>query len=497
MTDIATRSSDDEKPFRGFEPITGNYVYCPNQFFDVCLPNCSRGVVRIVGYVLRQTLGFVDRRGQPIAETFELPHSQLIAEAGVGHDAIRESIDAAIEAGFLVCRQNPRPNIRHQPSQSGCYGLRWADHDQPYTIDPKNFSGFFSGEGNRTPIPNAFFDRVLNHERLAVVKVVGSILRHTVGYHTKFGRRAEAPLSYSYLQRYANIRSRATLSDAIQHATEADYILCVQPGSVGPKVDQRRAATYAVKWLGADKSDACSPESEPADHSENRTSETIRKTNQQHSDKRTRSTPKNKPAKHSENCTTERTLANDKLKQHHKEADADESVVAGLVREYHRLRFGVGECKPKPHELKHAVELLTTNSIAALTELLPEVVRLVEQNYGGEDLYFGAAVPYFAVAARKYRQTEQTRSAVQQNGPNLQAVIDVETTERERRRVRRDELLARWRKLPADEQRQLRQQAIDQAQSDTVRRTLLRQHDLDSPASEVLEAMDITPEPSR
>ena len=36
-----------------FQHLTANFIYCPNQFLDVCLPHSSRGVVRLVGYLLR------------------------------------------------------------------------------------------------------------------------------------------------------------------------------------------------------------------------------------------------------------------------------------------------------------------------------------------------------------------------------------------------------------------------------------------------------------
>ena len=50
-------------PFQGFEPLTANFIYCPNQFFDVCLPHCSRGAVRFVAYLLLRTLGWRDENG--------------------------------------------------------------------------------------------------------------------------------------------------------------------------------------------------------------------------------------------------------------------------------------------------------------------------------------------------------------------------------------------------------------------------------------------------
>ena len=53
------------KTFVGFALPTSNTTYTPNQFFDVCLPHSSRGVVRLVGYLIRKTLGWCDEQGRP------------------------------------------------------------------------------------------------------------------------------------------------------------------------------------------------------------------------------------------------------------------------------------------------------------------------------------------------------------------------------------------------------------------------------------------------
>lgn len=51
--------------FHNFKPPTSNTTYTPNQFFDVVIPHFSRGVVRIVAYLLRKTLGLVRREWKP------------------------------------------------------------------------------------------------------------------------------------------------------------------------------------------------------------------------------------------------------------------------------------------------------------------------------------------------------------------------------------------------------------------------------------------------
>ena len=109
--------------------------------------------------------------------------------------------------------------------------------------------GFFAGEGHRTPIPNSFFDSVVKTEALSVVKVVGAVLRHTVGYQNQFGgRRQVAPLSYSYILEYTNLSDRTTLSQAIQHAIATGYIRCVQKGGIDSQTSKRRPSMYAVRW---------------------------------------------------------------------------------------------------------------------------------------------------------------------------------------------------------------------------------------------------------
>ena len=57
--------------FSGFKPPTSNTTYTPNQFFDVVVPNFSRGVVRIVAYLIRKTLGWCDANGNPQEEQIQ------------------------------------------------------------------------------------------------------------------------------------------------------------------------------------------------------------------------------------------------------------------------------------------------------------------------------------------------------------------------------------------------------------------------------------------
>src|SRR5207244_401495 len=125
------------------------------------------------------------------------------------------------------------------------------DEDGEYIKDPKRFKGFFAGESNRTYIPNQFFDQVIRNEVLAVVKIVGSVIRFSIGFQNKWGhRRQQISLSYQDIQNYSHIRNRGSLSDALTAALNGNYIQRVQDGYFDPNGGlHSRAATYALKWL--------------------------------------------------------------------------------------------------------------------------------------------------------------------------------------------------------------------------------------------------------
>ncbi len=63
----------------------------------------------------------------------------------------------------------------HKPAVTALYELKWV-RGREYVKDPARFQGFFEGEGNRTDIPNQFFDLLIPIEPLSVIKVVGAIM---------------------------------------------------------------------------------------------------------------------------------------------------------------------------------------------------------------------------------------------------------------------------------------------------------------------------------
>lgn len=454
-----------DQQFAGFEPPTANFIYCPNQFFDLCLPNYSRNVSRLVGCLLYKTLGWLDKNGEPIEQNISLSYRDIITDAGISRGAIRTAIDQAISAGFIACTQQGRRRAQGEAGQTARYALRWTT-DSEYVTDAKTFHGFYAGDGHRTPIPNAFFDRVLPTERLAVIKVVGTVLRHTVGYQNQFGgRRSQAPLSYSYIQRYANLRGRANLSSAVRHATDVGYIRCVEKGCVAPSSTKRKPATYAVKWLEEAQSGPIGSKKKPVD------SERFRNGTSNGSER--------KPAERFKKGTKEKTVTNDTLKQQ----DMPPAVAAENFQSY-LLLIDAG------FDERTAVELSQSRGFEEIQRQinwlkqrnpsenpLGMVRRAIEENW---------AKPPTVTASEK-EQAARKRAKQQQAE---QAVEDARAAEQKRhRRERRQALLSRWQTLTIAERQEHHRSAIQNAASDTLRRRLRSHVHLDAPPIETLDAM--------
>tara|TARA_R110001592_G_scaffold247766_3_gene509890 strand:- start:31 stop:1923 length:1893 start_codon:yes stop_codon:yes gene_type:complete len=235
--------------FQGYPAPTSNTTYTPNQFFDVVLRHSSRGCVRLVGYMVRKVLGWSDAEGNPQEPQVVVSYNQLIREAGISRGAIGPAIEEAVSNRFIRCIREGRASGRRQTAISALYELSWDDCGE-YIKDPASFQGFFAGNGNLTYIPNAFFDYTVPNEPLAIIKVVGAIIRHTIGFQTKFGfRRQQIEMSFTHLQRVTGIASRRSLNDAIQNSIKNQHIQRITDGFFDIDAGKgSRPATYGVKW---------------------------------------------------------------------------------------------------------------------------------------------------------------------------------------------------------------------------------------------------------
>jgi len=237
-----------EQAFPGFEPLTSNYLYCPNQFFDVCLPNCSRGAVRIVAYMLRETLGWLDKYGNPRRQEIKVSYRDLIEKAGVSRGAIGPALKEVIDGGFITCVQTGHAKSAGQSAQTAEFVLRW-DLTEVYAKAFQDFNGFYTGEGYRTPVPNRFFDSIIRNESLSVTKVVGTVIRHTIGYQNQFGgRRQEAPLSYRQIANFTHLSNGKTLAQAIQIAKGRGFIEVREAGKFSHERELQQATRYGIRW---------------------------------------------------------------------------------------------------------------------------------------------------------------------------------------------------------------------------------------------------------
>ncbi len=95
-TEVTTR-------FAGFPDFRSNVTFVPIQFFTVVIPHNSRGTVRIVGYVLRKVLGWVDEDGSPKQEQLRFTHAELVKAAGVSRNLVGKALEEAVACHCLRC----------------------------------------------------------------------------------------------------------------------------------------------------------------------------------------------------------------------------------------------------------------------------------------------------------------------------------------------------------------------------------------------------------
>ena len=124
---------------------------------------------------------------------------------------------------------------------------------EQYTDHPERFDGFFRGRGHFSEIPREFFAVVLARQNTCVARVVGTLLRQTVGWCDASGdRRQDVKMSVTQLSRMCGM-SRASVQKAIQVALEAGYFNAVL-GTFVPATGRENLSTSTmytrnmVKW---------------------------------------------------------------------------------------------------------------------------------------------------------------------------------------------------------------------------------------------------------
>ena len=245
--------------FPGFPDFRANVTFVPLQFFTVVLPHRSRGCVRLLGYMIRRLLGWVDAEGNPTHEQIEFSYRVLIAEVGISRGAIAEAIQEALK--YRLIRRVREP----ETGGEAIYALCWSEG---YTDSPGNFAGFCQREAVPWPdpahdstapvakaarknIPNAFFDYVLRQERLAVARVVGAMLFKSIQWGPGGERKVPVSLSITELSRLTRF-SRHHVHEALHEALERGYIERTKEGRFDPSAGAHsHAATYRIRWTAA------------------------------------------------------------------------------------------------------------------------------------------------------------------------------------------------------------------------------------------------------
>ena len=257
-------ASEMRKMFSGFDPLKSNVTFVPIQFFTVVIPRRSRGAVRIVGYMLRKVLGWVDQNGNPTQEQLRFTYRQLVREAGVSRNKIGEALAEAVAHNLLRCVRPAQPHLAGERAQSAIYELCW-DLEARCAHTTEGFRGFCypaavvaeEPDGPRTVsrpklsrknIPNAFFDVLLPRERLSVIRVVGALLFYSIQWGPAGERKEPVRLSITALSRLTGL-CRRHVHAAVAEARKRGYIERVDAGCFDRGAGREsRPATYAIRW---------------------------------------------------------------------------------------------------------------------------------------------------------------------------------------------------------------------------------------------------------
>ncbi len=242
--------------FRGFPEFRSNVLYCPKQFFSVVLPHSSVNCIRLVAYMLRKTLGWVDDSGEPLQEQHQFTYRELEASAGIVHSGLRKAINEALTSRFIACVQQARVQTRGVRAQSATYELRW-DEDQ-YTDELEEFHGFYLPQGyidregqnriGRKNIPNVFFDYLIRNENRGVIRVVGTLLWYSIDWGKGGERRQPIRKSLRDLVELTQL-DKSSVVRALDEAEQREYVERLERG-VFDLSGRRQSSTtlYGIHW---------------------------------------------------------------------------------------------------------------------------------------------------------------------------------------------------------------------------------------------------------
>ena len=395
--------------------------------------------------MLRQTLGWLKTDGEPVQQDIRVSYRDLIQKARVSNGSIGKALEQSMALSFIECTQVGIAKSKNNSGQPASFRLRWDDRPQ-YSDSFSEFAGFYSGEGYRTPVPNAFFDEIVPKEPLAVTKTVGAIVRHTIGYQNQFGgRRQETPLSLTDIQKYTHISKRTAVVEAIKHAQKVGYISRVQAGTFSPDTTQQSKSVYAIRWLGQADHKVITPKKGPEGND---------------SKKVTSITPKRGSADHSRKGTSIKTT---------KPKDTFKRQPVEFLEAIKKLEVAGFDSRTADKLARSRGADVVHRQLAWLSARNPQKNRLgflrkaIEEDWPQPE----------QLRLKERRNVERTKQVEREV---RQSAEDLEIAERkEQRAARKRVLLDVWRDLSLDERKTIIKAAAKRERSPSLRNIILRE----------------------
>jgi hypothetical protein len=82
-----------------------------------------------VAYVLRETIGWLDKNGNSIKQNIAVSYADLVNKAGVSRGAARKVIDEAVAGGFIRCTDVGHASERGVAGHPASFSLCWDAGD--------------------------------------------------------------------------------------------------------------------------------------------------------------------------------------------------------------------------------------------------------------------------------------------------------------------------------------------------------------------------------
>ena len=73
------------------------------------MPHCSVHVARLVGYMIRETIGWTKRNGESRRDKVSVTYNELVTQARVSRAKLRGALDEAVALRFIRCVAPPPP----------------------------------------------------------------------------------------------------------------------------------------------------------------------------------------------------------------------------------------------------------------------------------------------------------------------------------------------------------------------------------------------------